>query len=474
MDPRIIRSLPLLLLMLAAALPVHPQYIHRVLEYVPAPGQHINTATGSPHAAGTVCGDSGGMVNLGAFGGYLVFRFEEPVYNDPDNPYGVDFTIFGNPLSEWSEPGIVSVMKDENGNGLPDDSWYELAGSDHHFSSTVSAYRVTYENPGQPGAADVPWYDNLNNTGYIYANSYYKQAYYPSADSFPSIDRDSYTLGGTMIKAVTDSDGTAGYRSYPRAFGYADNRPRGEPPWDIPDNPYTREVENSGGDAFDISWARDDGGNYADLDTVHFIRVHNAVLADAGALGELSTEITGAVDVSPAAGITGVRDMIVIKDLPPAIDSPAYQLEVFVFHRGRPVEGRELNWVCSMQSADVDANNILSAASQGELTITASLADDPEITASASTLITSQAVSVEHTGAAQDIILYPNPATESIYLAGLKDAEIRVLNTAGKVLIKDQGYSGEKAISIRTLPAGIYIISIRSHSGIINKKLIKH
>ncbi|MDZ7737853.1 MAG: hypothetical protein U5K32_02045 [Bacteroidales bacterium] len=155
------------------------------MEYTPAPGQHINTATGSPHAATTICGDIGGMVNLGAFGGYLVFRFEEPVYNDPDNPYGIDFTIFGNPLSEWSEPGIVSVMKDENGNGLPDDSWYELAGSDHYFSSTVSAYSVTYENPGKPVANDVPWNDNLGNTGYIYANSFYSQPYYPSADSFP-------------------------------------------------------------------------------------------------------------------------------------------------------------------------------------------------------------------------------------------------------------------------------------------------
>ncbi len=458
--------------LLITVLQTGAQYIDEVIEYTPAPGQHINTATGSPHAAGTVCGDNDEMVNLGAFGGYLVFRFEEPVYNDPDNPYGVDFTIFGNPLSEWSEPGIVSVMKDENGNGLPDDTWYELAGSDHYFSSTVSDYRVTYENPGRPVATDIPWFDNLGNTGYIYANSYYSQPYYPSADSFPSVDRDSYTLGGTMIRAVTDKDGTAGYRSYPRAFGYADNLPRGEPPWDIPDNPYTREVENSGGDAFDISWARDEEGLYVDLDTVHFIRVHNAVMAGAGALGELSTEIRGAVDVSPAAGITGLTDMIVIKDLPPAIDSSAYQLEVFVFHKGRPVTGRTVVWTCSMEDAEVDEDNILRVSSAGEISITASLAGDPDITVTVSTVISTAAVALPAVYEADEISLYPNPAGERIRIRGVQDAGIRIFSTGGRLQAEKDGYSGGD-ISTGMLPAGIYIVRIESGTSIINRKLIK-
>ena len=81
-------------------------------------------------------GGINGSLSLGAFGGSVVFRFEEAVENHPDNPFGVDFTIFGNPMAQWSEPGVVLVMEDENGNGLADDTWYELAGSDHHFSST--------------------------------------------------------------------------------------------------------------------------------------------------------------------------------------------------------------------------------------------------------------------------------------------------------------------------------------------------
>ncbi|MDZ7737852.1 MAG: hypothetical protein U5K32_02040 [Bacteroidales bacterium] len=233
---------------------------------------------------------------------------------------------------------------------------------------------------------------------------------------------------------------SAGYRSYPRAFGYADNRLRGVPPWDIPDNPYTPELENSGGDAFDISWARDEEGSYTELDTVHFIRVTNAVLAGAGVLGELSTEIRGAVDVSPAAGITGLRDMIVIKDLPPAIDSSAYQLEVFVFHKGRPVTGKTLSWTCSMQDAEVDEDNILRVSSAGEISITASLDDDPDITVTGRAMISTAALAVPAVDEAEEISLYPNPAGERIRIRGIQAASIRIFSTGGRLLAETEDY----------------------------------
>ena len=36
-----------------------------------------------------------------------------------------------------SEPGIVLVSKDTNGNGLADDEWYELAGSEYNSPATT-------------------------------------------------------------------------------------------------------------------------------------------------------------------------------------------------------------------------------------------------------------------------------------------------------------------------------------------------
>ena len=72
------------------------------------------------------------MVSLGGWGGYITFGFDHPV----ENKDGYDLQILGNAFymsgsTEYgsSEPGIVLVSRDENGNGLPDDKWFELKGS---------------------------------------------------------------------------------------------------------------------------------------------------------------------------------------------------------------------------------------------------------------------------------------------------------------------------------------------------------
>ncbi|MDD3153214.1 MAG: hypothetical protein PHE45_10090, partial [Bacteroidales bacterium] len=77
------------------------QYIAKVWEYKPAPGQFINSSPwGVPSSVNTLIGGINGSLSLGAFGGYVVFAFDNPVENDPDNPFGVDFTIFGNPQND--------------------------------------------------------------------------------------------------------------------------------------------------------------------------------------------------------------------------------------------------------------------------------------------------------------------------------------------------------------------------------------
>ena len=111
------------------------------------------------------------MVSLGAFGGSITLYFAQGIQNDPANPYGVDFTIYGNPTPTWSEPGIIQVMKDENHNGIPDETWYEIAGSEHFWNTTTSFYEVTYQNSGLNQASDIHWSDNLGGSGVIPENS---------------------------------------------------------------------------------------------------------------------------------------------------------------------------------------------------------------------------------------------------------------------------------------------------------------
>ena len=177
---------------------------------------------------------------------------------------------------------MVWVMKDENENSLPDDTWYELAGSDYHFSTTLKEYEVSYSNPGGEEARDVPWSDQHGNSGVIKANSVHTQSYYPLSDSFPDIPRDTYALSGTLIQGAVDVDHPPLIRSLKRGFGYADNQIRGSGSHMVPDNPYTPEVEYSGADAFDIAWAVDVVGSYVELDQIHFIMVQNGVLHEGG------------------------------------------------------------------------------------------------------------------------------------------------------------------------------------------------
>ncbi|MDG5800604.1 T9SS type A sorting domain-containing protein [Marinilabiliaceae bacterium ANBcel2] len=449
-------------------------FISEVLEFVPAPGQFINKSPwGTPESKESLIGGVQGSMSLGAFGGYVVFKFEEPVKNHPDNPYGIDFTIFGNPLDTWSEPGSVWVMKDGNKNGIPDGTWYELAGSDYWFSSTIQEYEVTYFNPKKTDAADVPWTDNQGNSGYVLKNDFHNQPYYPQNDVFSNIDNESYTLTGTLIEGALDMRNPTYIMSYAREFGYVDNNPRGTAPWTIPNNPYNNTNENAGGDGFDISWAVDSEGNYVELDEIDFIKVVGAMQGNAGWLGEVSTEITGAAVTKPNSDITGVLEMIVIKELPYTIEEPTLQLEAFAFKRGRVKKDWQINWSANIADAYVDENNVLHLPEySGELELTASLDKNPDITAIVSTdvdvTISSNKPKIE-----SNFTIYPNPVTDKFRIEGVKNANIKVINTIGSKLIDIVNYNSSQAIGISNLPRGIYLVVIETDSYRKTLKLIK-
>jgi hypothetical protein len=84
-----------------------------------------------------------------------------------------DFAIWGNAYVGNSEPGIVMVSVDVNGNGLPDDEWYELSGSadTDSIGKVVYDYQVTYtKTPMQ----DVPWQDNKGKSGVVARNDFHQ------------------------------------------------------------------------------------------------------------------------------------------------------------------------------------------------------------------------------------------------------------------------------------------------------------
>ena len=471
-----IREGTIWIILILGTLNLGAQYISEVLEYTPAPGQYINsTPWGDGESASSIVGGVNGTLCLGAFGGSVVFAFANPVENHPDNPFGMDFTIFGNPLPDWSEPGVVWVMKDENENGEADDTWYQLAGSDYYFSSTLHNYQVSYTNPGGTEAMDVAWRDHLGNQGFIKANSIHSQTYYPLPVFFPNVPEEKYELTGTLIKGAVDVDHPPVNVSLLRAFGYADNQLRGSGPPTVPDNPYTPEVEHSGGDAFDIGWAVDADGNVVELDQIHFLKVQNGLLHQGGWLGEVSTEITGAVDVAPDPQLSGILDMLVIKDLPVELDTVACQLELFLFHKGKPVSLPDISWTSSEPWAEVDENHLLTVNGTGALTLTANVPGSPLLQASVSTLVIPAVTTALGTlRTLAGISIYPNPARDAFFISGVEKKDLTLYDLTGKVIRRVKDYRADSEIQIPDLPPGIYLIRIGDGPSAPWLKLLKH
>jgi hypothetical protein len=295
--------LPILLIFIGVSMQAQSPYIHKVFDFRPAPGQFVNKLPeyieGDTHedmirkVEEEIVGNTKGLVTLGAYGGYIIFGFDHLVENKPGK---YDFTIWGNAyysnptlFTGSCEPGIVMVSYDANGNGIPDDPWYELVGSEYYKPETIKNYEITYfkpdsnkiptPDPNFPFLTDtsyVKWEDNQGKTGYISKNLQHSQHYYPQW-----INDDTLVFAGAKLanNGVGESGTGQFFIQYAYPWGYADNHP----------NDNIRSY-------FDIGWAVDENGNKVHLHGIHFVKVYTGVNQYCGLWGENSTEIMGAED----------------------------------------------------------------------------------------------------------------------------------------------------------------------------------
>ena len=273
-------------------------YANKVLAYCPAPGQFMNTST-TAYEKGFSAEDVRRkaeeklkdpylcLLSLGGFGGSIVVGFDHTV---PNMNGAYDFKIYGNAsydsfgtltgaLGGSSEPGIVLVSKDMNGNGLADDEWYELKGSEYDSKHTIKDYAITYHRPASP-LSSVKWTDNQGNTGYVYRNeTHTKNDYYPAW-----IEEDEMTFYGSRLKDNAVNEPRPGmpehWVGYCYAYGYADNHPNDEK-----------------GALFKIDWAVDKEGRSVKLDGIDFVKIYTAVNQYCGWMGEISTEVQAVEDL---------------------------------------------------------------------------------------------------------------------------------------------------------------------------------
>ncbi|MDE6278158.1 MAG: hypothetical protein K2M06_08630 [Muribaculaceae bacterium] len=251
-----------------------------ILEYAPAPGQFINempefiagmNASAMLERANRSI-SNGELVSLGAWGGSIVYKLGKSIANKD----GGDFRIVGNSYYSYtvdgvqcgsSEPGIVYVMKDSNGNGRPDDGWYELQGSHSDMAKTASvAYserQLTDDTfdlyVSGPGSESQHWTSDPEYHPHSYMPLWLTQA--------------ELRFDGRMLPANGQKLDNGQY-TQECYTGYADSQPN-----------------NSSASELDISAARGLNGEPVELDRIDFIKVQTGVLQFNGHLGECSTEV---------------------------------------------------------------------------------------------------------------------------------------------------------------------------------------
>ena len=259
-------------------------YITKVFNYSYAPGQHASlidkTAKGDDFI-GAPWIKVKSFTSLGGWGGYIIAGFDHLVKNRSGN----DFAIFTQP-GAGSEPGVVFVMNDINGDGLPNDGdWIELKGSEFNNSETIRNYQVTYYKPVNDN--NVRWTDNQGQQGELTPVFPIGTWWWSGYGTKTEI---SFT-GVRLPNAYENSPIQAGTENWVVrpdlfTFGYAECYEN------------TDYDSNLKANHFDISNAVDGSGNPVILTGINFIKVQSGVFQIAGWLNEVSTEISGAADLS--------------------------------------------------------------------------------------------------------------------------------------------------------------------------------
>jgi PKD repeat protein len=259
-------------------------YISKVFDYQYGPGQHaalIASDCKGYDFIGKPWVGTKTFTSLGGWGGYITAGFDHTIINTN----GADFGVFTQP-GAGSEPGVVFVMKDANKDGIPNDGdWLEVKGSEYNHPETIRDYQVTYYKP--VGKGNVTWKDNKGNNG----------------DLTPIFDSSSWWWSGYGNKTEVVFNGV----KLPNAYVNTSVRIDSEN-WVVNSGTFTfgyaecynnLDYNNSlKANLFDISNVVDKTGNKVHLSGIDFIKIQSGVFQIAGWLNEVSTEVSGAVDLS--------------------------------------------------------------------------------------------------------------------------------------------------------------------------------
>ena len=291
-------------------------YPDKIVDFLCINSQYTN-GVGAGNAASPWVSLSGTFTSIGNFGGYITYYYDEPITDNPNNKYGIDFYVYGNANKDTStatktsffEPAQAWVSEDG-------EKWYALAGSAHYEDDVIWDYSVTYEKATNGKTA---WTDSLGNSN----NGSSACGTYPSASVYnlnQLVKDEKITLSGIVLPARNEKIAVSGEQTdaYPVKWGYADCFANGTKGKDV--NPYTDntnfDLQTNG---FDLKWAVDENGLPVDVSEkqFHYVKLVTASNIWHTSFGEKSPEISGVLKTTAqadAVGTTTAPDGITITD----------------------------------------------------------------------------------------------------------------------------------------------------------------
>jgi hypothetical protein len=198
--------------------------------------------------------------SLGSAGGYEIWEVKH------QNSY----YIRGNAFTGWCEPGVVWVQEDRNGNGLPDEMWYELKGGEDDDPVMKNLITRRYALRFFAGTGMV---EQAGTTVWTDAKGRRFRSRSAFSDNW-GVEGGWVTYTGTLLR----DDGNIATGSYGYTMvtgnltGYVDA---------IGDRVYINNAVNA-------------AGTPVTLTDVRFIKVQTAVFHYGGIFNEVSTEIYAA------------------------------------------------------------------------------------------------------------------------------------------------------------------------------------
>ncbi len=123
--------------------------------------------------------------------------------------------------------------------------------------------------------------------------------------------------------------------------------------------------------------------------------------------------------------------------------------------------------------ASVDANGLLTADDDGDVSVTATTTDGTDLSAEIMITISGQYVGVSNS-VSKTIKMYPNPVEDILYIENAADASsIDIFDMSGKLMMSVSNLNNNMSVDVSGLSNGIYVVRTYQEEGVQTFKLVK-